>query len=407
MPFRSALAETVPTDGPTMAIRIWEYTVGGGRFAEATDEAFPIALRREGREMIRALVGSCSPELRRRLRVAWDPQAGPPPDDVAVDRIDSLDALERWLDVEADDPLEASLEGEKRSGLLIIAPETDGRLARWTERAERSGARLWSPNSSFVRLASDKTATTRRLAEAGIPVPREMRDERSSDGFANPRASDSRSEVARPLRCVIKDRFGCGGVGMVRWRSGDWGSTGGIDGIPHPLVWPRERWHVEQEHEGTSVGLFVLVGPGGYRILPPIVQRIDEAGSYLGGRYPLAAAPAQRAMRLARRVVSALPSAGGSFGIDMILGRDEQEDVVLEVNPRLVSSWIGLAQRVGPYLGDALLAGDLLPIGPHRFDHRRRELAVDPTPLVFDVAADDATDRPSTTKNVRSIGEGQ
>ena len=188
---------------------------------------------------------------------------------------------------------------------------------------------------------------------------------------------------------------------MVRWRSGDWGSTGGIDGVPHPLVWPRERWHVEQEHEGTSVGIFVLVGPGGYRILPPIAQRQGEGGSYLGGSYPLAAAPAQRAMRLARRVVTAMPKSGASFGIDLILGNEEQEDVVLEVNPRLVSSWIGLSQRIGPYLGDALLAGDSYDVEPQPIDRRRRELIVDPTPLMFDVSHDG----PSATTNGRSTEE--
>ncbi|HRF00970.1 MAG TPA: ATP-grasp domain-containing protein [Pirellulaceae bacterium] len=380
-----------------MAIRIWEYTVGGGRFAEATDEAFPIALRREGRAMIGALVRSCSPELRRRLRIAWDPQAGTPPDDVAIDRIDSVAALERWFDGAADEPSERSPVKRERGGLLIIAPETDGRLARWTERAEKSGARLLSPCAEFVRLASDKTATTRRLAEAGVPVPREIRGEQSAESLA----SETRSDLARPLRCVIKDRFGCGGVDMVRWRSGDWGSTGGIDGVPHPLVWPRERWHVEQEHEGTSVGIFVLVGPGGYRILPPIAQRQGEGGSYLGGSYPLAAAPAQRAMRLARRVVTAMPKSGASFGIDLILGNEEQEDVVLEVNPRLVSSWIGLSQRIGPYLGDALLAGDSYDVEPQPIDRRRRELIVDPTPLMFDVSHDG----PSATTNGRSTEE--
>jgi predicted ATP-grasp superfamily ATP-dependent carboligase len=67
---------------------------------------------------------------------------------------------------------------------------------------------------------------------------------------------------------------------------------------------------------------------------------------YRGGTLPLSSAWQTRAERLAIAALAALPPAVGYVGFDVILGSadDGSEDVVVEVNPRLTTSYVGLRQ---------------------------------------------------------------
>ena len=96
-----------------------------------------------------------------------------------------------------------------------------------------------------------------------------------------------------------------------------------------------------------------------------------EKFRYLGGIFPLARNLAQRACRLARATLTALPRTRGFVGVDMILGEpaDGSRDVVLEVNPRLTTSYVGLRRGTSSNLAAAMLAiqrGDRCPLFFHR-----------------------------------------
>ena len=65
---------------------------------------------------------------------------------------------------------------------------------------------------------------------------------------------------------------------------------------------------------------------------------------YLGGSCPLPSGLAARADRLARCAAAAMPEWRGYIGIDLVLGEanDGSEDYLIEVNPRLTTSYVGL-----------------------------------------------------------------
>ncbi len=54
---------------------------------------------------------------------------------------------------------------------VVIAPELEGELLAWCRQVEAAGGRLLGPPPALVALTSDKEATCRYLAAAGIPVP--------------------------------------------------------------------------------------------------------------------------------------------------------------------------------------------------------------------------------------------
>ncbi len=123
-----------------------------------------------------------------------------------------------------------------------------------------------------------------------------------------------------------------------------------------PLDFP---CRLEELIAGNAASISILAGPAGAVILPPTWQNLAAASewAYLGGRYPLDAPTAARARRLGEQVLAALPGARGYLGIDLVLGTapDGSEDAVIEINPRLTTSYIGLRARSRVNLAWAML----------------------------------------------------
>ena len=93
--------------------------------------------------------------------------------------------------------------------------------------------------------------------------------------------------------------------------------------------------------------------------LEPCAQTLSEDGHfhYLGGWTPLPEPLATRARSLALQTGNLLPPTVGYVGIDLILGPDGPEsDFVLELNPRLTTSYLGLRQLARTKLAEAMLA---------------------------------------------------
>ena len=102
----------------------------------------------------------------------------------------------------------------------------------------------------------------------------------------------------------------------------------------------------------------MLCGPSGRIGLMPCKQRISDDGRlrYLGGELPLAAGLAERAKSLAERALAALPASsrlrGCRSGAGPRAGR--QRGCVIEVNPRLTTSYVGLRAAARTNLAEAM-----------------------------------------------------
>lgn len=230
---------------------------------------------------------------------------------------------------------------------VIVAPETDGVLASRVAAVRAAGARVLAPSAAFIGIASDKQTTIDALAAAGVPVP-----------AGRSLAPGETLPVGFHMPAVRKDRasVGCDGVQIIR----------------DPHVAPSQTAaRLEAFVAGTPVGVSCLCGPDGIEVLPPMRQRFTagDAPRYLGSE-PLDETPlAARAIALARRAVEAVmrraatpadraPPAVGWVGVDMILGlrHDGRADRVLEVNPRVTTSFVALAARSGTSLVQTMLA---------------------------------------------------
>lgn len=225
---------------------------------------------------------------------------------------------------------------------VIVAPETDGILAARVAAARAIGARVLAPSAAFTAIASDKQATVNALAAAAVPVP-----------AGRALAPGEPVPVDFHMPAVRKDRasVGCDGLLIIR------------DSNAAPAA---TATRLEAFVAGTPVGVSCLCGPGEVIVMPPMRQRFTGGDSprYAGSDLLDGPQLARRAETLARRAVAAVDRAAGGggaagwVGVDMILGlRDDgRADRVLEVNPRVTTSFVALAARSGTSLVQTMLA---------------------------------------------------
>ena len=226
---------------------------------------------------------------------------------------------------------------------LIIAPELDGILYRCCRRVLAAGGRLLGPSPEVVRLASNKHETIQQLRDGGIPTPE---GGRLAGGDIRP--------SALPYPVVIKPSDGAGSLEVTRVdRAEDLAARKPCHDF---------RWETYCPGIAASVG--VLSGTCGLWPLVPCHQRLASDGSfaYLGGCLPLEPKMADRARALAVRSVACLPNPTGFIGVDLVLGIDDdgRQDVVIEINPRLTTSYVGLRAIVDARSADANLAAALV-----------------------------------------------
>ncbi|MAT71508.1 MAG: hypothetical protein CMJ58_18530 [Planctomycetaceae bacterium] len=220
---------------------------------------------------------------------------------------------------------------------LLIAPEFDHILARAFRAAREVSATILGGSADLIRVASCKQSTSERLLAAGVPTPEavllEADAERLPRDFAYP-------GVLKPL-----DGAGSQHTYLVE---------GPLD-EPPPYPWPRR---LERYVPGRAASVAAICGPGGYAMLPPCWQRqsVDGRFTYLGGATIDERPLAERARQLAGQALAALPPATGFVGVDLVLGNAPAGDAVIEVNPRLTTSYVGLREVVAENLAAAMIA---------------------------------------------------
>lgn len=310
-----------------MHMFLYEWATGGGLVDQMG--SVPASILREGTAMVGALVADlvrikdCRVTVLRDVRVL----------DMALPGCELIDIDSEYFRCEQFKRLAAEADGT-----IVIAPEFDQLLLRAAESVLLAEGTLFSPSPKFIRIAADKQRTARALAAAGVPVPDAVclePDERLPEDFDYP--------------AVLKPVEGAG--------SQDTQLIVGPHDMPRPYAWPRR---LERYCPGMSASVAMLCGPARRIALPPCQQLISEDGRlrYLGGRTPLPEGLSRRATELATRAIEALPVAHGYVGIDMVLGRepDGGEDYVLDVNPRLTTSYVGLRALAADNLAGTMLA---------------------------------------------------
>lgn len=309
-----------------MHVFVYEWATGGGLVDEPGP--LPASLVREGAAMVGALITDLQRIAGCRVTAFRDPR-------IVQLTFAGCTMIDVLSSVAHDDEFER--QAEAADATILIAPEFDGILLKLARRASGAGGRLISPSSEFIRLAADKHRTCTALCAAGVRTPAGVvlqPDEALPHDFAYP-------AVAKPV-----DGAGSQDTYFVRDRHD----------TPPAYAWRRR---LERYVPGMAASVAVICGPNQRFVLEPCRQRISDDGRlrYLGGELPLAAGLAERARDLADQAINALPPLIGYVGVDMVLGHepDGAEDYVIEVNPRLTTSYVGLRAAAQTNLAEMML----------------------------------------------------
>ncbi|WP_207460602.1 ATP-grasp domain-containing protein [Azospirillum sp. SYSU D00513] len=304
-------------------ILVCEFVTGGGM----AEEPFSADLFAEAEGMAAALVQDLTALDGVQVLLCRDARLGP------------MAGCES-LTIGAGDPVEAVwAEGARRcDAVWPIGPETGGVLERMVALFAATGRPVLAPEPSALAVAASKWASSERLRAAGLPAVPTVRL-----GEEPPPAE----------RYVVKPDDGAGTVDTFILGSAELAAwTPPSDGA----------WAVQPLVEGDAASFSMLVGADGRaRLLACNRQRIRRLADRFESDGVTVGALAERRdawKPLAQRVADALPGLRGYVGVDLIDGPDGP--VLLEVNPRLTASYIGLSAALGENVAGRVLA-DLLP----------------------------------------------
>jgi predicted ATP-grasp superfamily ATP-dependent carboligase len=224
----------------------------------------------------------------------------------------------------------------------VIAPESDGILATHCRWIEEAGGRSLNCTPAAIDLAGDKLALGDLWRQRELATPEVMSWPAEPDANFYP--------------AVWKPRDGAGSQAtfLVRYRQEAQAAEEQArqEGFVGPAV--LQRWV-----PGQSASVAWLIGPRQAVPLLPARQVLSDDGRfhYRGGELPLPADQAERAIRLSRGAIDAQTGLHGYVGVDLVLGEaaDGSQDYLIELNPRLTTSYLGLRMLARFNLMQAIL----------------------------------------------------
>lgn len=216
----------------------------------------------------------------------------------------------------------------KADAFWPIAPESGGTLAHMSDIAARHNKTLLNSSPSAVRHAASKVSTNTALASTGILVVPTFR----SGEFA---LTGSGPWVSKPddgIGCEDSRLFHDADV-MYAWLSER----------------NRLQTHIVQPYiPGIPASISMLCKDGQAWLLScnrQLVDLDDDRFRYRGSELNGMRAHWNAFEVIAQAVAKAMPGLAGYVGIDVVVG--QKETLVLEVNPRLTTSYAGLSHAIG------------------------------------------------------------
>lgn len=273
----------------------------------------------------------------------WDRRLGPPRDArVQTTLIDSTDEeLQRF------DELSRACEAA-----FVIAPESQSILARRSFAVARSGARLLGPTVPAIDACTNKLKLFDQFRRNGIPTI-----ETRPFWFELSRAADFEFPI------VVKPTDGAGSQDTILISDGS-----EFDRLreTRPQASPfQDIWQPFVPGAAVSVAMIISADGKAAEVFPPAEQILSDDGRfrYLGGRIPAGCANHDAIQETALAACRVVPGLRGYVGVDLIVP-DAKPDrpVVVEINPRLTTSYLGYRA-----LADENLAKRML--FPDRFHH--------------------------------------
>lgn len=302
-----------------MKILVYEYSTGGG----GSDAPFT-SLVQEGDAMLTALirdlveVPGVTVSALRDVRLQKPVNTSPHVEWISVSPDDNV--MDRYLSAMTD-----------CDAVWPIAPETQGVLQQFCMAAECSQKPLLNTSSQGVAIAASKRLTHERLSEHGVPTVSSV-------------VLDLRGhypEIPMPFVVKADDGVACENTHIIQTRS-DW------EHFVETHDSGVRNWIIQPFTPGESLSLSAVFAQGEAVLLTCNRQHIRQLDTHFlleGCTVNAFNDERGKVNELLKRIASAFPELWGYAGVDFIV--NQQGVFVLEVNPRLTSSYPGIRDALG------------------------------------------------------------
>lgn len=304
-----------------MKIFVCEYITAGGR----QGSELPTALAQEGELMFTALVNDLLDAGYRDLVCTRDERLASPAFPITViphgeDVWSTWQSLMRECDA-----------------AWIIAPESDEIMYRLARLAEKCSCRVIGCTSAFVRMATSKRQTAEWLQDRQIPVVRTY--------------TDPQALSANDNGWIVKPDDGVGGEGVYYFP----------DLSKMREYWSRQtdkQYVVQPYIPGIAASMSLLCHAGRALVLGCNEQcfrfRADGKGELQAVIVNGLHRHHEPMSLIAGRLAAAMPEETAIIGVDLVI--NNRELTVIEINPRLTTSYAGLEKSLNANPAGLLLS---------------------------------------------------
>ena len=312
-----------------MNLLIFEYVSGGGY----ADQKLSASILSEGYGMLRSLISDCKAAghnvttlLDSRLKAFNPPNEAD--QTVSVSSLHELSAKLKKLSAMAD-------------AVYVIAPESGQVLENLVENMETSGGTSLNCEADAIKRVSNKMTAYETLKKRGLNVPETVLLDIHEKTDIIKRSA---KELEYPLVFKPLDGVSCDGLSLVK-DEGD--IAGAVKKVAHESM---SKQFIAQKVIRGKAASACVISTGDKAVAVTLNRQLvtlaspDEESGYYGGAVPFDHSLEKEALSAAERAVEAVSGLKGYVGVDIIL--TNEGPVVLEVNPRLTTSYVGLRRVV-------------------------------------------------------------
>jgi tyramine---L-glutamate ligase len=337
-----------------LKIVIYEYISGGG-YAQ---QPIPAGLLAEGYGMLRSIVAD--------FKAAGH--------EVTVLLDDRISKLNPPLDADFTVPILYSSEPQKflsnisrvTDAVYIIAPETGQILQRLVQAIEAKRKICLNCTSESIEKVSNKATLNQHLNAAHITTPKTVILNFKDDMAKTDRTI--KQKLAYPIVLKTLDGAGCSGMSIIKTEES---LDAAVAKLQKNSTAP--QFIAQNFINGLPASVSVISNGKKAVAISLNKQQITlaqptEISQYIGGSVPLEHPLSAKACSIAERLVESIGGLQGYVGVDVVLSEDTV--FVVDVNPRLTTSYVGLHAvadfNVAQALLEAVTAGNL----PNKIQHK-------------------------------------
>ena len=313
-----------------MKILVYEHVSGGG-FAE---KPIPPSILCEGFGMLRTLTAdlrgaghSVTTFLDSRIRIFQPP--------LEADQVTSISSSSQ---------IQPMMRKKARAvdAACIVAPESNGTLESIVEEFEEECVPLANGSSRTIAAVSKKDSMLEHVRKIGASIPDSLTLNVHDDVLETSRVVAER--IGFPAVLKPESDAGMAGLSKINDKSE---VKEAVDKIKQEST--SHRFIAQEYIQGVPASVSLIsTGEEAAAISLNKQEILVSAGNassrYDGGEVPLESEFKPETMSVAKRVVESYSGLRGYVGVDFVLTKDGP--VVIEVNPRLTTSYIGLREVV-------------------------------------------------------------